>query len=172
MPLRRDPSLIPLSHDHHHGLVRVLMIRQAVSGGDGLAEAAAATRAFFDSNLVPHFAAEEEALFTVLRRVGGVDDLIERLADEHRILRRMVAQLDASAPRLSAFADLLEAHIRCEERELFGRCQEILSDDARHQLEIDIRRILERPDDLAKACELPLARPAATSATPAGSKEP
>ena len=54
---------------------------------------------------------------------------MHRLKDEHRQLRallveaRTVRQAGRRAPLL-AFADLLERHVRWEERELFGRCEE------------------------------------------------
>ena len=155
MALRHDPSLIPLSHDHHHGLVRVFMIRQAVRARVGLSEETAATQEFWTRNLVPHFEAEELVLFPALRAAHCALDLVERLTGEHARLREMAASLDASPERLSGLADLLESHIRCEERELFTQYQAQLPEAERRAVETQIRRLLDRPDDLPKACELP-----------------
>ncbi len=156
MVQRRDASLIPLSHDHHHGLVRVFEIRQAIRGGEGLADQLRATVEFFRSDLEPHFEAEEEAVVPALQ--AATTDAraeLERLSDEHRQLRDMAANLDASAARLGAFAELLESHIRFEERQLFPIYQEHVSAAARAAVEAAVRRILERPNDTPRACKVP-----------------
>ncbi len=156
MPQRRDPSLIPLSHDHHHGLVRVFEIRQALRKGGDLTEQVRRSVDFHRDDLVPHFRAEEEVVVPALRAAAtDADAALERLADEHQRLRDMAALLDASAERLAAFADLLESHIRFEERELFPLYQQRVDAAARQQAEAAIRRILNRPDDTAGACRLP-----------------
>jgi len=84
MPPRRDPSLIPLSHDHHHGLVRVFEIRRALRGGEDLAAQLRRTLAFYRDDLTPHFRAEEDALVPgqeqwrkVAGRALGFLDLVE-----------------------------------------------------------------------------------------------
>lgn len=156
MALRRDPSLIPLSHDHHHGLVRVFEIRQALRAGEGLEAQVKETRRFYAEELTPHFQAEEEAVFPAI--TGATDagtETIARLLDEHRELAAMAAGLDANPERLGAFADLLERHIRCEERELFGVYQDHVAPETRDSVEADVRRILDRPDDQPRGCKLP-----------------
>jgi hypothetical protein len=40
--MKRHPALIPLSRDHHDGLVQALRLRRAAAGGDALARLAAA----------------------------------------------------------------------------------------------------------------------------------
>ena len=77
---------------------------------------AAETLGFYEQHLRGHFRAEEDQLFPFLRR---------HLADEHRrlaALRETIAAADGDAAlcmALAAFADLLEAHVRREEREVF-----------------------------------------------------
>ena len=64
----RHPSLIALSHDHHHGLALALRCRkQALGqlkpmGAAGLRQRAAEFLAFYADNLLAHFKAEEEVL--------------------------------------------------------------------------------------------------------------
>jgi iron-sulfur cluster repair protein YtfE (RIC family) len=84
----------------------------------------AAAVQFFESDLALHFKAEEESLFPAMRDWPDASRLISELLNEHRELERSIEQLrgsrDASlAERLNEFADLLEAHIRKEERILF-----------------------------------------------------
>jgi hemerythrin-like domain-containing protein len=158
MLLRRDPSLIPLSHDHHHGLVRVFEIRRALRAGQDLDVQAEDTRRFYQQELTPHFRAEEEVVFPAIRAATATattEAALSRLVDEHRQMRDMVGALDASTQRLGAFADLLERHIRFEERELFPAYQERVAPAARSAVEEEVRRILNRPDDQPRACTLP-----------------
>ena len=79
---------------------------------------------FFASNLTGHFKAEEDVLFPAMRDFAGASPLLSELLSEHRELERLAEQLDGSdvaalKDALGKFADLLEAHIRKEERELF-----------------------------------------------------
>jgi iron-sulfur cluster repair protein YtfE (RIC family) len=125
----RHPSLIPLSHDHHHGLALALRCRkQALGqlkpmGAAGLRERAREFREFFAQNLVNHFRAEEEVLFPELSaRVRESKELIDVLLREHEQLRSAVAGLveeTGLAKLIFDLGDLLERHIRKEERELF-----------------------------------------------------
>jgi hypothetical protein len=68
-------------------------------------------------------------LFPALRAAappeGGTTRLLDRLVEEHREmtrLRTVVASTDAAPleDALRRFADLLETHVRAEERELFA----------------------------------------------------
>jgi hemerythrin-like domain-containing protein len=152
MPEKRDPSLVPLSHDHHHGLVRVFRIRQALLAGKDLEREAVVTCDFFARDLAPHFRAEEEILVPVLRESGAVGaHALSRLVDEHRTLERLVPELSRGVAALRDFADLLERHIRREEREIFPAYELRVLPHRRAEVEAGIRRILEWPDDGAKA---------------------
>jgi hemerythrin-like domain-containing protein len=125
----RHPSLILLSHDHHHGLALALRCRkQALGqlkpmGAEGLQLRAGEFREFFTQNLTNHFRAEEEALFPVLQTaVPDSRPMIEQLVFEHQELRAAIPKLQAEAGLgkvIFDLGDLLERHIRKEERELF-----------------------------------------------------
>jgi hemerythrin-like domain-containing protein len=125
----RHPSLIPLSHDHHHGLALALRCRkQALGqlkplGTAGLRARADEFRKFFSTHLVPHFRAEEEVLFPLLKSVSAESGaLVERLLKEHAQIKAVIPQLESNiglGKLLFDAGDLLERHIRSEERELF-----------------------------------------------------
>lgn len=125
----RHPSLIPLSHDHHHGLALALRCRkQALGqlkpmGAAGLRERAAEFIQFYRRNLAAHFRAEEEALFPPMRAaLPDIGSLLDELTREHGALRQGATQLEAGiglAKLVFDLGDLLERHIRKEERELF-----------------------------------------------------
>ena len=125
----RHPSLIPLSHDHHHGLALALRCRkQALGqlkpmGTQGLRIRAEEFREFFDKQLTPHFRAEEEVLFPLMRRaVPESAAVIDELLREHEKFRQAAPGLDGDrglSKLIFDLGDLLEIHIRREERELF-----------------------------------------------------
>lgn len=125
----RHPSLILLSHDHHHGLALALRCRkQALGqikpmGAEGLRERAKEFMIFYEAQLVPHFQAEEEVLFPLLRlAVPASEELIDELVRDHERIRQAIPTLEdgtALAKLIFDLGDLLERHIRKEERELF-----------------------------------------------------
>lgn len=125
----RHPSLIPLSHDHHHGLALALRCRkQALGrlkpmGPAGLKERAEEFRDFYRRNLARHFQAEEGILFPFMRAaIPESVPLVDALLGEHEELRGFPPRLEGEtglAKALFDAGDLLERHIRREERELF-----------------------------------------------------
>ena len=146
---RRHESLIPLSREHHYGLMLCLRIHRGLPahGRDEtwLRAKAAQAAQFFASDLTPHFKAEEEALFPAMRDFRGASDLLSELQSEHRELERLAGRLGgADAAELSEtlgkFADLLEAHIRKEERELFP----LYEKEAGAELAAEVGRAVKR----------------------------
>jgi hemerythrin-like domain-containing protein len=90
---------------------------------------AAETLGFYEKHLLGHFRAEEDQLFPFLRRrlagEPGRAALFDELVEEHRRLAALREEIaaadgeDALCTALTAFADLLELHVRREEREVF-----------------------------------------------------
>src|SRR5712691_9046661 len=98
MPAKRHPSLIPLSHDHHHGLVLAFRLREGLprnwKPSDSSQEQAEDTICFFHDNLVAHFRAEEEALFPAIRAcVPHAATMLDVLTTEHAEMRAQVERL-------------------------------------------------------------------------------
>jgi oxalate/formate antiporter len=82
----RHPSLVLLSHDHHHGLALALRCRKQglgqikPMGAEGLRERAKEVLEFYRANLAAHFNAEEQVLFPLMRQqVAGCGAMIDRL---------------------------------------------------------------------------------------------
>lgn len=124
--MKRSPALIELSREHHQALRLALAARRAaVSGADEeVAALAQQVRALMASELEQHFCREEADLLPLLAAAGHAE-LVSRTLAEHRLLRQSAAAL-VSPQRglLLAFAELLQAHVRFEERELFQVCEE------------------------------------------------
>ncbi|TXI80106.1 MAG: hemerythrin domain-containing protein [Flavobacteriales bacterium] len=120
-PLERHPLLRPLSREHHEGLLLCWRIRRDLVARTDLEQVFEECRAFFHSDLLPHFAVEEEVVFPVL---GSEHPHVHRAIMEHRRISRLFQQDTDPQTTLSLIEDELEAHIRFEERVLFPEVQQ------------------------------------------------
>ena len=150
---KRHPALIPLSHDHHHGLALALRCRKHALGqlspGDPASIEACAAEAsrFFNENLTAHFEAEETVLFPLMAAYEECRELVVQLEGEHREFRKLVVRLaDPGGPRKSLFdfGDLLEQHIRSEERRLFPAFEALVPAAEAERAGQEIKRLLEQ----------------------------
>jgi hemerythrin-like domain-containing protein len=119
----RDPSLIPLSHQHHNGLALCVLTERSLasdSSPENVGKLARKAVDRYDIELTNHFQIEEDILFPATDSA-----LIPVLIAEHRRMEAMIGGLRAgpSAALLLEFTALLRAHIRREESELFEEIQ-------------------------------------------------
>ncbi len=125
----RDRNLIPLSHQHQHALALCVQIDRSLQAGAADLDALQAQiRTMFHLEIRWHFAAEEEALFPQAAAFAELNALVEELLGQHATLRQYFARAERrelGATALREFAQLLSAHIRKEERELFEACQRL-----------------------------------------------
>jgi hemerythrin-like domain-containing protein len=140
----RDPSLIPLSHQHHNGLALCVLTRRSLSHDTSAANIGKLARRAIDRyelELANHFEIEEQVLFPECGSLPLVADLVA----EHRSLEGLIDQLRAapSAELLEQFCGLLSTHIRREEKELFEQIQRTLPRETldRAGAEIDRRAV-------------------------------
>lgn len=127
--MKRHPALQQLSREHHTALKLARLAQFAADSGSppAIAEAAASLRAQFPGALEAHFRDEEQDILPALAAIGETA-LVERTLAEHRRLRDLGAALaNPSVALLAEFAELLRAHVRFEERELFETVQARLS---------------------------------------------
>ena len=153
----RHPSLIALSHDHHHGLALALRCRkQALGqikpmGAAGLRLRADEFREFFADQLIPHFRAEEEILFPAIRAaVPESAALLDELLGDHEAFRQGAQKLAAGSglsKLIFDLGDLLERHIRREERELFPLFEQHVESAAAEAAGENISKILAKRKD-------------------------
>jgi mannose-6-phosphate isomerase-like protein (cupin superfamily) len=131
--MRRHRSLAPLSRDHHDVLVRARDLRRADRQDEATWRAtAAAFGPFFRNEAIRHFREEEELVFPLL--LAHVDEpppeLLRALV-EHGRLHALAAQIRAepTADLLVATGELLDDHVRLEERIVFELVQQTVPDD-------------------------------------------
>ena len=140
----RDPCLIPLSHQHHNGLVLCVMTRRSLaqdSSAESVARLARRVIDRYELELINHFEIEEQVLFPAC----GPMPLVDELVAEHRAIEALIPPLRTApaAVLLEQFCELLSTHIRREESELFEQIQRTLPRDVldRAGAEIDRRAV-------------------------------
>jgi hemerythrin-like domain-containing protein len=122
-----------LSRQHQHALALCVRINRApLSTGRELDAWQAEIQQHFEQEIQYHFAAEEAGIFPAAQRFPELRSLVEELVADHAQLRNyftsaMNRTLDREA--LRQFAELLSTHIRKEERQLFEKMQERLTQD-------------------------------------------
>jgi hemerythrin-like domain-containing protein len=149
---KRHPSLAPLSRDHHDGLMLVLRLRQGKKAllrdwSHDLTWQANYVVRFYRDHLVPHFAAEEQALFPVMKEhVNESAKTIDTLLHQHKEIRERVKSLEklertGLEESLREFGELLDGHIRIEENELFPLFERSVPEDVAANVGREIARI-------------------------------
>jgi iron-sulfur cluster repair protein YtfE (RIC family) len=151
--LKRHRSLVPLSHDHHQGLIAAQRLKRGRSAFDEVEDAARSIEALWERELAEHFRQEEEIIFAAARGCG-FDPLIDRAIGEHAEFRRMLAMCGAGDCDVRAFGALLEAHIRFEERELFPLIQSALAGDRLERLGDSLAQHREENPIVYRACSI------------------
>ena len=142
--MQRSQPLIPFSHDHHHGLVVCRRIQEGLKRNIDPGRITSYVRDFWLKDLEQHFEEEETLLLPLL---DEANIFVKRTKDEHRRLRTLIEQLSEEAPQakepiLAAFTELLNAHIRFEERELFPSMEHEV---ARERLEEVSKSLKSKP---------------------------
>lgn len=122
--MKRNENIIPLSHDHHFGLLCCWKIRQGLKKEVELFRIQKYVDYFWNQHLKEHFKEEEENLFPYLK-----DEFSIRVEKEHQDLEVLFNEIsrNLSIQNLEAFANLLDNHIRFEERQWFPHLEENLT---------------------------------------------
>src|SRR5688572_21458362 len=121
----RDPSLIPLSHQHQHALALCVLIDRSPADVDVQARTIVGQ---FDSEMRLHFELEERLLFPAAAAHASTRDLVDELIAEHRRMATLVNTLRNARDRATIveFSGVLRRHVRKEESVLFEEMQRLL----------------------------------------------
>ncbi len=148
----RHPSLVPLSHQHQHGLALSVLIERGLAAEppeEKIRELRRQALALADVELGGHFKVEEELVFPAIREALETADLVDDLVQQHREMEALAERIRGCGDGelvelLSRFGALLRRHIRREERELFQQLQEHLSEEEINELGARIDADLSR----------------------------
>ncbi len=133
--MKRHPSLIPLSRQHHGALLLAQLLKMAAPDYKGMpADAEGKTRyalEFYNTDLLPHFAAEE-SVFEKIKNVDSVlDKHLQEVIEEHHLLRSLFEGLAGHAADTNyqdVIGQALEKHVRREDRELFPMIERLVDE--------------------------------------------
>jgi hemerythrin-like domain-containing protein len=140
--MKRAPELRDLSDHHHRGLVQARRLKRAATGDEANMpeETAEAFLEFWQEGTTTHFREEEEVLLPVLARYRedllGREPVVEMLLQHARIRGLVIGLSDevkggsVRLETLGSIGELLESHIRLEEREVFSTIEEALPEEA------------------------------------------
>jgi hemerythrin-like domain-containing protein len=125
--VKRVPELRDLSDDHHTGLVLARRCRQVGCLDSELSPEVVWNQVLeaFSNHLEPHFQIEERHLLPALEAIGEAS-LAGRIREDHSALRALRESDASSRTLINHFGELLESHIRFEERQVFEPTQDRL----------------------------------------------
>lgn len=126
-PLKRSKELAPLSREHHDGLLFTWKLKQGLKNGTPVETMCNYINWFWVNHLLSHFDDEEKIL---LKHLPSDNDLVNQLLKEHQQIRGIINLLnkEPGAAVIEQLADLLNKHIRFEERHLFEFAERTLSE--------------------------------------------
>lgn len=118
-PIKRNENLVPVSREHHSTLLFCWKLREGVKNGTEATRILNYIDWFWDNHIQPHFKTEEELLF-----VDSEDQKVSQALHEHRDIEKKISALknfkeDEFTQEVLALSELMNHHVRYEERELF-----------------------------------------------------
>ena len=128
-PIKRNENILKLSKEHHFSLLFCWKLRQGLKMEIEAGRMMKYVKYFATNFLLPHFAEEEVILFTSLD-----DKWVKKAIEQHKqinVLLSKLSQKTNSNPneQLEKLANLVDDHVRYEERELFPHLERTLSNE-------------------------------------------
>ena len=139
-PIHRSEHIKRLSREHHFTLLFCWKIRQGLKTNVSGERIRKYVQYFWQQHLQPHFREEEKILFAPMK-----DRHVQRAINEHTSIRQQIEHLSTypqnkERKTLAKIADMVDEHVRYEERELFPHLERKLSEE---QLE-NIGKLLQK----------------------------
>lgn len=126
--MKRNAHIVKLSKDHHFSLLFCWKIRNGLKYEVAPGRIIKYVEYFWQTHMQPHFADEETILFSAIK---GAE--VQKALIEHRQIAEQIKALSTAgnneANRLSILADMVNNHVRYEERELFPYLEKVLTDE-------------------------------------------
>lgn len=127
-PIKRNENILKLSKDHHASLMFCWKLRQGIKQHADEKRMNAYVDYFWNHHFSEHFREEEEILFAPLQ-----DELVKKAIADHQQVQAFIKTLSGPAARdpyatFAKLADLVDDHVRYEERILFPHLEQKLSE--------------------------------------------
>jgi hemoglobin len=153
--MKRHPSLISLSHDHHHALLLAQLLKRDAPAYKGLPSDVEGKINYaaekFKQDIAEHFEEEESIISKTIGVSPELDTLSTEILNEHVQLRILFTSLskDTTVDELDFLGKTLEAHIRKEERQWFPLLQQTCSEEMLKE----IQQLISNPSAMKKDIE-------------------
>ena len=139
-PVTRNEHIKKLSREHHFSLLFCWKIRQGLKTDVAMERIRKYVQYFWQQHLQPHFREEEKILFAPIK-----DRQVQRAINEHKYIRQQIEGLPYYSENnlrkgLTKIAEMVDEHVRYEERELFPHLERKLS---KEQLE-NIGKLIQK----------------------------
>ncbi len=126
-PIKRNENILKLSKEHHFSLLFCWKIRQGLKAGIDSSRIIKYVQYFKTHFLLPHFNEEEIYLFSLLN-----DKHVQKAIEQHKEIKYLLGELldndkDTAKQQLEKLANLVDEHVRYEERELFPHIEDSLT---------------------------------------------
>lgn len=141
--MKREEHLKTLSWEHHHGLVAAFRLQQGLKNGTSKDVLRDYILFIWENDLEPHFWKEEQVIKSSLIETEEGTRIIEQMNNEHQAFRDLVRILTVKEHKrahITTFADILNKHIRFEERKLFPFIQKESSPGKLAEIGIFLRK--------------------------------
>jgi hemerythrin-like domain-containing protein len=143
-PIKRSENIMPLSRDHHSGLLFCWKIKQGIKKGIPFWRINKYINFFWEKHLSMHFVEEEILLFSLLNA-----PLIMRAKEEHVVLTELFSRIKIqgleNGNMYLLFVNMLSQHIRFEERDVFPYLEKELSATALSCIGTFLKQLHEKP---------------------------
>lgn len=143
--MKRHEALAPLSREHHNTLMLAQLLKKHAPEYKGLpvnnTDKARYALQQFEGIIKKHFEQEENILEKVKDCHANIKSVSAEIIQEHRQLTALFNSLNAAThveDTMDKLANLLQDHIRKEERVLFPLLQEHCSEELLQQIYIDL----------------------------------
>lgn len=128
-PIKRNENILKLSQEHHFSLLFCWKIKQGLNGEIPSERIIKYVQYFSANFLIPHFREEELFLFPALN-----DEKVDKAIEQHKQINNIISGISLhdennSKKALQRVAELVDDHVRYEERELFPYIESKLSDE-------------------------------------------
>ncbi|MDE3124444.1 MAG: hemerythrin domain-containing protein [Bacteroidota bacterium] len=132
MPIKRTKAMQPLSRQHHNGLLFCLLLKKGVAKQASVKIISDFGIQFWQNELQYHFHLEEMYLIDLGNTYPVLVNGLQKMMYEHGIIHTYFKKMGIhiTYEEITQLSELLEKHIRFEERILFPHIESIISSDA------------------------------------------
>ncbi|MDB5249712.1 MAG: hemerythrin protein [Segetibacter sp.] len=136
-PIKRSEHIVQLSKEHHSTLLFCWKIRNGLKFSVEFERINNYVQYFWQHHMLPHFVQEQSILFAPV-----IDEAVQRALNEHAQIASQIQDLEATTNKephqLSNLADLVDNHVRYEERVLFPHLEKVLSGEQLEKIGMQI----------------------------------